>query len=376
MRTEATDAPRFGPACPQSAFTLIEAMGVVAVIAVLAAVLAPSVIRRVDRAASTRETAELQAIADSYTQYVLRTKTVPGPNTWASVVASEMSVPVSTIATNMRRYARVFLIDTNLNINGSGLPYTQTTNGTTAKPANARLLFVSALAGALPIASGVPSGAEFNAIWNTAEGAKPSTWTSWAGSGDDLRIKRLNLEPLFHRLILVNRDINNPAFFSIESTNTMAVPTNPRGLGWDRYYLDGTIVTLNATNGVVASRYRLKRSMSLVFDSSAWPDEESPSGPAYSGQGAEFVNHVLGFSSAPLNPYAGKGGTQIGIIIGMYTFMFDYALWAKPWDECPHFPWHGQSGSNPQGVPEYDMLDKNRGNIDAFSKALIAVPNN
>src|SRR5439155_18465990 len=52
-------------------FTLIEMIGVLGVIAILAAVMAPSVIRRVDRAAWTKETADLNSIADSYTAYIL-----------------------------------------------------------------------------------------------------------------------------------------------------------------------------------------------------------------------------------------------------------------------------------------------------------------
>src|SRR5439155_4810145 len=59
-----------------SAFTLIEMIAVLAVIAILAAVIAPTIIRRVDRAAWTKETANLDAIADSFTRYILRYKAI------------------------------------------------------------------------------------------------------------------------------------------------------------------------------------------------------------------------------------------------------------------------------------------------------------
>src|SRR5262245_44622147 len=84
-------------------FTLIEIIGVTAVIAALAALIAPSIIRRVDRAAWTRETADLNSIADAYTQSILRTKTIPSFTNLASAVASEMSLPVSAVTTNARR---------------------------------------------------------------------------------------------------------------------------------------------------------------------------------------------------------------------------------------------------------------------------------
>jgi len=220
----------------------------------------------------------------------------------------------------------------------------------------------------------VPSSSEFNALWNTADGAKPatSTWTNWAGKGEDLRIKRLNLEPLFHQLILVDRDPANQARFSIDSdsTGTNAVP--PGGLGWNKYYLDGTVLALHGTNGIVQSRYRLTRSMSFTFESGGWP-AETPSRPAYSGSGSDFVNHATAFF-AQVNPYAtNNGGSQYGVMIAMYTFMFDYAMWAN---ECPHFDDHNNSGS-PASVPEYILLNnqgQNNGNIDKFSAGLIYRP--
>src|ERR1051325_5547680 len=76
---------------PKDAFTMVGNIGALAVIAILVAVTAPSVIRRVDHAVWTRETADLQNIADAYTQYILTNKTIPGTN-WASSVANYMNV--------------------------------------------------------------------------------------------------------------------------------------------------------------------------------------------------------------------------------------------------------------------------------------------
>src|ERR1041384_5630916 len=116
----------------RGSFTLVEMIAVLAVIAALAAAVTPTIIRRVDRAAWTRETADLKTIADAYTQYIMRSNSIPSytnsatiPN-WASAVANQMSLPVSVITTNSRGYARAFLIDPNLSINGAGLPYPQT----------------------------------------------------------------------------------------------------------------------------------------------------------------------------------------------------------------------------------------------------------
>src|SRR5206468_12164910 len=127
----------------------------------------------------------------------------------------------SVVLTNGRRFARAFLVDTNLVI-GGGLPYTQGTNGT-ARPISARMIIVSSLARALPIASGVPSATDFGNIWNAAENTVPagSPFAGWQGTGEDLRIKKLNLEPLFYQLILVNHssDTNNVPRYSIDNSS-------------------------------------------------------------------------------------------------------------------------------------------------------------
>jgi hypothetical protein len=346
-------------------------IGVLAVISVLVAVIAPSVIRRMDHAAWTAETVNLSNVAHALSQSIVRTKTIPSSTNWASAIAGQMSLPASAITTNARRYARAFLIDTNLTINGARLPYTQTTNGA-SNVVSARVMIVSSLARALPISTGTPSSTEFNAIWNTAEGAKPSTatWTSWAGSGEDLRIKKLNLEPLFYQLILVNHTsgTNTVPQFSIDNSSVTAVPLGPLGL--NKYYLDSTVVGLHDTIGAVQSRHLLKRNVSFMFESDAWRGQIQGDQQSYSASGADFYNHALTFFSKPNSPWASQehGASQFGVMIAMYTFMFDYTYWAN---ECPHFNYHG---NNAGSVPEYVLLHnqgQNGGNVDEFSSALI-----
>ena len=67
------------------------------------------------------------------------------------------------------------------------------------------------------------------------------------------------------------------------------------------------------------------------------------------------------------------GASQFGVMISMYTFMFDYTYWAN---ECPyHFAHHG---NNVGSVPEYVLLHNqgqpSTGNIDQFSSALLNHP--
>jgi hypothetical protein len=279
-----------------------------------------------------------------------------------------MSLPVSAVLTNGRRYARAFLIDPSLSI-GAGLPYTQTTNGT-AKPANARMMIVSSLGRALPMATGVPSATDFSNIWNAAENTVPagSPFAGWQGTGDDLRIKKLNLEPLFYQLILVNHssDTNRPRFSIDENPSTVAV-TN--GAPVNKYYLDGTVVGMYDSNTNLQARQLLKRNISFLFESGVWQGQiQSGQQSSFSASGADFYNHAITFFSRPNNPWAAQGASQWGVMIAMYTFMFDYTFWAN---ECPHFDNHGNP---PASVPEAVLLNnqgQNSGNVDQFSSQLI-----
>ncbi len=327
---------RLRPTRSCAGFTLIEVIGVLAVIALLAVAVTASVIRRVDQAALTRERADLNTIAEAYTQSSVRNKTIPGTNanSWAASVASQISMPTIRITTNSRNFSRVFLVDPALSINGSGLGYIQTSNGTT-KPLNARVLIASSL-------DGVPS-ASFSNFWNLAE-------------NDNVLVKKLDVGPLFHRLILIDHDTANAALFSIDATNTMVVP--PGGVGWDKYYLDGTEVGLHGSDGSVQTRYTLKRSISFVFEDGAWRGAVE-GGQTFNETATEFLNKATLFFNSPVNSGVNQGASQYSVIMTMYTFMFDYTLWAN---EC--FYRHG-STSLP---PEYELLYLVGGNSQALDK--------
>jgi hypothetical protein len=324
-------------------------IGVLTIVALLAAFIIPTVIRRIDQAAWTKETADLQTIADGLQQSILRNKVVPDYNGIPATVATELALPVNAITNTPRNYARAFLVDPDLRINGAVLPYTQTATNILVQPVNARLMIVSSLARGLPVVSGIPSAAAFADIWNAGENAKPSTWTNWAGSGEDLRIKRINLEPLFHRLVLVNRDTNGAARFSIDSTNSLVVPPGPAGC--QAYYLDGSVLGMHTPTGVPLTKHLLKRDISFVFERDQWRGWIGPGDPLYTTSDA-FVREALEFLGADWNTKAKGGSSQTGVLVAMYVFMFDYALWAE---ECPNFSRHGLG--NTLQVPEYTILD-------------------
>jgi len=334
-------------------FSMIEMVGVLAVIAILAATLIPTVIRRVDQGTLTREIADLQTMSDAFTQYVVRNKTVPDQNNLASDIGNQLSLPVSAITTNSRRFARAFLIDPNLSIDGLPLPYTQTNNGAT-NVTDARVMILSSLSSALP-ANMTP---DFNNIWNAAEGTVPagSAFSGWAGKGDDLRIKKLNVQPQFYQLILINHDTVTPGF-SIDGSSVVPVPnTGAWNPGWNKYYLDSTVVALTDTNGVTQVRYLLKRNISFVFESGAWRGQIE-GGHSFNPASLYFLERATAFVNEPLNSQTQQGASQFSVLVVMYNFLQGYTLWAN---ECPyHF---NNRGTTVTQIPEYNLLDVLAGN--------------
>src|SRR5439155_22575942 len=101
---------------------------------------------------------------------------------------------------------------------------------------------LSTIAIALPYSNGGINSANFSSIWNAANYTKPSFLSSWTGKGDDLVIQRINLDPLFHHLILTTRDTSTAAGYSVNSSSRYSVPNTTNGL--DSYYLDGTAIGL------------------------------------------------------------------------------------------------------------------------------------
>jgi len=331
------------------AFTVIEMIGVLTVIALLAAAVIPNLIRRLDRQAWEREKSDLQSMADSYTQFILHNKTVTNYAGIPLAIATEMALPLSAITTTPRGWGRAFLVDPGFSLDGNK-SYVQSPSGLANKPAKTRAMIVSSLAGTLPRnSSDSLTDAEFQAIWDTPEGGKPSVapWDTWTGRGEDLLIKKLNLEPLFYQLIL---DGGNQAQFSIDNGTTNFVTLT------NCYYLDGTILGLYDCSANLQTRYLVQRNISFVFEDCAWRGQIQGAGTrtntTTSSSSSNFVNRATTFYNTYPNPNAQSGASSISVLVTMYTFMFDYIFWAT---ECPRFDNHGFQ--NVSTLPEYKMLD-------------------
>ncbi len=334
------------------AFTLIECIGVLAVLAIVGAAISPAVLRQMDQAARTKETADLTAISNALVLQILSNQRIPTEATWADEVAAWNQIPPGKVLVNPRRQNRVLLIDTNGWLNS--LPATGYYNQSPAgvsnlPPSNVRLLLVSCTSGPLPagVTTGRPGPAVFNAIWDTPETAKPQlpNWTKWSGYGEDLIIQRVNLTPLWHRLTLVNRD-KTFANYAIQGA---ALPALGPNSSTNAFYLNGTELSLCDSAGLSTRRLMLTNDESFVYERGIW-------GTGIGGEGSseviakDFAALAAKFLATQWYTGAHQGGDQQGALVAMFDYMLIYGMWAN---QCPHFADHGAMKAN---VPEYQML--------------------
>jgi prepilin-type N-terminal cleavage/methylation domain-containing protein len=355
------------------AFSLIELVGVLAVLVILATAAAPVIIKQIDIAAYNAESASLTAISDAFIQHIVRSNNIPNQNSWVQAVTAELPVAQTNIAATPRRWDRAYLIDPGgwlAGALGSG-SWNQSAGGITSPATNARVMIISTLARGLPVSGGMASSAQaFQDIWNTPPRGLPnnSTWTSWGGQGDDLLIQRINLQPLFHRVILVNGYVGGQGYFSINGSAAAAVPYG--GSGTNTYYLDGTILGLYSTNqsGLnLMAKEIIKSDMSRVFEYGIWRDQLS--GGVTNGflTGLSSVAASFFTNSAPPSGLSWGGTPQV--VLGlMNAYMNGYMTWASM---SPCFGYFGSGNPNAANFPGYNEINDA---INSFSKGGNIVP--
>ena len=182
-------------------FTLIEMIGVLAIMAVLASVLVPNVLHTLDRAALSAEATTLANLGEQTKLYLRVNGTPPTTANWTTAIGTLADIAPTDIATNKRAIARVYLVDP------------------AANP-TPRVMILSAMrAGlALPASANITTAAQFQSLWQTADNAVPANaswggwaaWTAVANSGDYLLIERVNLQPIYNTdLLSVTLTLNN-----------------------------------------------------------------------------------------------------------------------------------------------------------------------
>ena len=180
------NAPRTRFIGRDAAFTLIELIGVMAIISILASVLVPNMLRSIERVAVRAEADTLHALGEQVKLY-LRDNGVPplaavppsSPN-WTTQLATYASLSSADILVNRRLGTRLYVPD--------------------PVAANQRAMLLSSMRAGLALPTAATISANFQAIWDTADGIVPTTagWGAWNATNVEFLLReRVNLASVY-----------------------------------------------------------------------------------------------------------------------------------------------------------------------------------
>ncbi len=169
-------------------FTLIEMIGVMAVMAILAAVLVPNALKSIDRAAIRAEAETLRNLGEHSKLYLRDYASAPLVANWNTSVGSYASLSPAEVLTNKRQMTRVYVLEP-----------------VTAPAIPQRALIVSSMRTGVAPQSAAYIGANatrFNDVWNwntsSTPFAAPAGWGAWnAANVEYLVIERINFSPVY-----------------------------------------------------------------------------------------------------------------------------------------------------------------------------------
>lgn len=226
-------------AAAQRGFTLIEMIGVMAVMAILASAIAPSVFDDIKRARRDKESAQLEVLAEHLEHYILDNKRIPQRATasWTAAIATMASLTQTKIEFNERGFRRAYFVDPRFFTNSdTAFPGYVQQGGLTTPVVSPRIMLVSVLTANAPAAP--TTNAAFSAIWDQSAGAT-------VVESDDVKIERINLKSAFHRVVLSNEQAAQTAY-QLENGSQNAVPAAAGGIDGvlTRYVLSKTRINL------------------------------------------------------------------------------------------------------------------------------------
>lgn len=363
----------------EKGFSLIEFIGVLVILSLIAAAAGPTFIKRVDYAAKTAEKEALASFTNALVTGCIANIAIPGASNMPTTIAQAMNCNVSQVTVNPRGFSRLFIVDPAVVISGNtinssppALPYSQGAAGISGLPTNVRMVMLSTIARALPAIT--PSASEFDGIWNAADDTIPAVLSSWGGRGEDLQIQRVDFTRLFQKVVLKNIDpvlTNAPSpnpnlgYYQFETYGVVYVQPNSQ---FSAYYFDGTLLTLYVAGGVTPdTRQIVHTDISFVYQNHKWSRRLQGSDDSVGGFGdlaSEFLK-----PPAPTNPKF--AATQQAVLNLMYSFLWTYDNWAYGNSNAvPSIPIY-QSGSAVANYPSWSLVNEAQTHLADFTNNLI-----
>lgn len=309
-------------------FTLVETIGVLAILMIILAICRQRAIGNMQAAYQATERQSLSTLADALTNYFRISNSIPSTTNWATAVWPMLSMNVAAIQTNAVGNSRALLLDPTAVIGppggANGLPYTQASGGS-VQPTNLRLLFVSSVAAALPSLGSIT----FSNLWNCPPHTFPVGWPStWGGTPDDIVMWQLDFHTLFYRLDLNNLDPNNNATWWISGSPTnIVLPSLSTSEVW---VMDGSNLFLNGTNAVVSAELILHNHLSYTFENGQWIPHVNLGIPAGATVSANLGLQPLvdAFLAAPTASGASQANAQL-CVDNFFHCCRTYGNWAQ-----------------------------------------------
>ena len=263
-----------------NSFTLVEMIGAMAILAILASVLAPSVVRQIQTATSVGEDANLADIAQALTNGIRATGIIPNPNLnptntnangfgWAYLASNYTRLAgsklVSVFPGMTNETGRRLYLSTNLVALASqgGFANTVSNWGATLFPTNAKMYLVSASRpefNLLLATNGAGAQTNDNSYASAAVNSLDS-WVkqfstngvtvapanivdpSWTNRGEFLHVRTIDLAPIFSEVKAAQQkaieqedknleEIARALVASIQATGTIPNPAISASAGW------------------------------------------------------------------------------------------------------------------------------------------------
>lgn len=297
---------------PASAFTLIELIGTMAIMTVLAATIAAPAVRQLSRMFREREARALRKIGDAVVEHVHRAHAIPSHSNFVASIAPRLGWSAAQVL-NSPFGQRVVLLDDGFRVGpgaGSRPPFVQTATAS-ARPVNPRMMIVSSVGAPLP--SGLVSGflptGTFSNLWHATPGSVPAGW-SWAGNPDDLVIQRVNLADQFVEVALNTTGVQ-PGRFSIDRGSTNSLSNTPTSL----FVVRGTRLGLHGTDGSLQSLEVVNEPMTLAFATGIWRSDLAGAIPTWLADreldGCDLQAAADSFVNVPANPRSNTSPSDV-----------------------------------------------------------------
>ncbi len=272
-------------------FTLIELIGVLAILSIMAAIVAPNLIKKMQIDRQEAEEEILNSLADGLTNYIIENRIIPisgyGSSTWSNSIAAQVDLSQQDVHENFLTCSRRYWFDPSTDLDGlsdNSAAYDQNTttnisgSSTTSPPsppANPRAMIISDITPgcANSISSVAHNTANFANTWDQT--TPPSGLTE----GDTLKIKRVYLSALFETVTLRS----SPDSIFVRKTYDRP-PSLFTFVPGDRGPVTGTVTTIEKNSHI----------FSLTYSTGGFSPTNIPGGTAtvkigYSDGGNEFL---------------------------------------------------------------------------------------